>query len=305
MHDVIIIGAGPAGVSAAVYAKRYNLEVLVIEKDMILGGKVLYPHWIENFIGIPEGISGVQLSEQLAKHLTLLDVSVINGQVASLQRENEVFKVVLASGTSYPSKTVILAHGTRERMLNIPGEIEYKGKGVSYCATCDAPFFKNKTIAVIGGGDSALAETLYLAEFASNIHLIHRRTELRGAELLSSKLLEHPKITPWLGYQATSISGNQEKLESIHMISNDQKNKKVLPVDGIFIFAGYEPDTHFISESLSLDEKGFIVTNEEMLTSLQGLYAAGDIRSKHLRQIITALSDGAIAAYSIREQLKA
>ncbi len=304
MHDLIIIGAGPGGISAAIYAKRYNLDVLLIEKEMLFGGKVLYPHWIENFIGIPEGISGAELSDRLQKHAISFQVPFKHAQIVALEYSNNSFQVMLSNQETIKSKTVLLANGTTERLLNIPGEKEYKGKGVSYCATCDAPFFKNKTLAVIGGGDSALAEILYLTEFASRIHLIHRRKEFRGSEHLVNKLNQHPSLQQWLGYTAKEIHGNNDQIQSI-FVENTQSNKtESIPVDGLFIFAGYEPDTSFLKLSVPKDEKGYILTNEEMETTVPGLYAAGDIRSKSFRQIITALSDGATAAHAIRNKLK-
>lgn len=304
MHDLIIIGAGPGGIAAAIYAKRYNLDVLLIEKEMLFGGKVLYPHWIENFIGIPDGISGAELSDRLQKHALSFQVPFKNAQLTSLEFKKNSFSVELSNQQTLETKTVLLANGTTERLLNIPGEKEYKGRGVSYCATCDAPFFKNKTLAVIGGGDSALAEILYLTEFASHIHLIHRRKEFRGAEHLVNQLNQHPSLQQWLGYTAKEIQGNHEQIHSI-LVENMQNNEtQSIPVDGLFIFAGYEPDTTFLKLSVTMDEKGYIVTNEDMETSVPGLYAAGDIRSKSFRQIITALSDGAIAAHSIRNKLK-
>jgi thioredoxin reductase (NADPH) len=302
--DTVIVGAGPAGISAAIYAKRYNLNFCIIEKEALPGGKVLYPHWIENFIGIPEGISGIDLSEKLHQHAKTFDIQIITGQIDQIKKNDSIFEIFLANGEELQSSTIILANGTKERSLNIPGEQKYKGRGVSWCATCDAPFFRNKTLAVIGGGDSALAETLYLTEFASKIHLIHRRTEYRGAEHLTRQLFNHEAIIPHLGFNAVSINGNEDKLSSITIESLDGQTKKELDVDGIFIFAGYEPDTAFLSWIPQLDEKGYIIGDDHMKSSIDGLFAAGDIRSKPFRQIITAMADGAIAAHSVRDFIR-
>ena len=214
MFDVIIAGAGPAGIAAAIYAKRYNLEVLLVEKEYILGGKVLYPHWIENFIGIPEGISGADLAEKLQAHLEFFKIPLKNALISTISKKDHTFTVSLSDHTELQAKAIILAQGTKERSLGIPGELEYKGRGVSYCATCDAPFFKHKTLAVIGGGNSALAETIYLAEFASKLHLVHRRQEFRGAEMLADQLLKNPIIQPHLGYSALEIKGDGQKVSS-------------------------------------------------------------------------------------------
>jgi len=303
MIDLIIIGAGPAGIAAAVYAKRYNLNLMIMEKTFSPGGKVLYPHWIENYIGFPDGLSGASLAEIFSAHLKKLEITIENTSCASLRKNEHGFTVMNQKNQSFESKFVILAQGTDERMLGIPGEEKFKGLGVSYCATCDAPFFKGKTIATIGGGDSALSETLYLSEFAKNLHLIHRRDSLRGAEMLGEKVMNTKNIIPHFGFTATEISGdgfvNQIEIQNI-----TTKEKVLIPVDGVFIFAGYEPHTSFIKESIALDEKGFIVTNDSMETNIPGLLAAGDIRSKTLRQIITAVSDGATAAHSVRELSK-
>lgn len=304
MFDVIIAGAGPAGIAAAIYAKRYNLEVLLVEKEYILGGKVLYPHWIENFIGIPEGISGADLAEKLQAHLEFFKIPLKNALISTISKKDHTFTVSLSDHTELQAKAIILAQGTKERSLGIPGELEYKGRGVSYCATCDAPFFKHKTLAVIGGGNSALAETIYLAEFASKLHLVHRRQEFRGAEMLADQLLKNPIIQPHLGYSALEIKGDGQKVSSLLIENLGTKKQEELFLDGLFIFAGYEPDTSFLSIQAELDEAGFIKTNDNMETNIPGLYAAGDIRSKSLRQIITALSDGSIAAHTAREYIK-
>jgi thioredoxin reductase (NADPH) len=304
MFDIIVAGAGPAGIAAAIYAKRYNLEVLIIEKEYILGGKVLYPHWIENFIGIPEGISGAGLSEKLQAHLEFFKIPLKNALIQSISKNDKTFTVSLSDASELQAKAIVLAQGTKERSLGIPGEKEYKGRGVSSCATCDAPFFKHKTLAVIGGGNSALAETIYLAEFASKLHLVHRRMEFRGAEILAEQLLKNPIIQPHLGFTALEIRGDGQKVSSLLIENLNTKKQEEVFLDGLFIFAGYEPDTSFLTFKTELDDAGFIKTNENMETGIPGLYAAGDIRSKSLRQIITALSDGSIAAHSARDYIK-
>lgn len=303
MYDTIIIGSGPAGISASVYAKRYNLDFFVMEKNYIAGGKILYPHWIENYIGFPKGISGSSLADLFVEHEDLLGVKKIIAECVRIKKFGSYFETIDQKKNIYQSKTIILAQGTVERTLDIPGEEKYRGKGVSYCATCDAPFFKKKTIATIGGGDSALSETIYLSEFADLVYLIHRRDTLRGAEMLADQISNNQKIKTFLGYEPIEINGD-DFVQNIIIRNNITKEETSLTVDGIFIFAGYEPKTDFIIDTILLDDKGFIITNEEMQTSVPGLYAAGDIRSKPLRQIITAVSDGAVAAHSIRELIK-
>lgn len=304
MLDSVIIGAGPAGITAAVYAKRYNLHFEIVDKELITGGKVNYPHWIENFIGFPEGIKGSSLAEVFQKHLQVLNISSIQAKCENIVSSQEGFEVILSKGPSLLTKTVLVASGTVERRIGIPGEEQYMGKGVSTCATCDAPFFKGKTIAVIGGGDSALSETLYLAEFASKIILIHRRNEFRGAPSLISAIESNSAITVYKGTIPLSIQG-EDFVKSVTIQHLDSKQQEELLVNGVFIFSGYEPKTDFISVPVDLDEQGFIKTDENMMTSHSGLFAAGDIRSKSLRQIVTATSDGAIAIHQIRNRLYA
>jgi len=302
MLDTIIIGAGPAGITAAVYAKRYNLHFEIFNKDLIVGGKVNYPHWIENFIGMPEGIKGSSLADVFYQHLQVLAIKPIYDTCESVFKHGDGFEIVTSKGARYQSKTVVIATGTVDKKLGIPGEEDYIGKGVSTCATCDAPFFKGKTIAVVGGGDSALSETVYLSEFASKIMLIHRRDEFRGAPSLIKALEDNPSITIYKGFIPVSIQG-EGFVRSITIRNKNNHLDQELQVNGVFIFSGYEPKTDFVKFPIDLDSQGFITVNHEMQTSQSGVYAIGDIQSKTLRQIVTATSDGAIAIHSIRNQL--
>lgn len=304
MLDTIIIGAGPAGITAAVYAKRYNMTFEIIDKEYLIGGKINYPHWIENFIGFPEGIKGSSLAEVFQQHLSVLNTPCTQGLCEKIVPCQDGFEVMINKKPPLQAKTVLVATGTIERRIGIPGEEQYMGKGVSTCATCDAPFFKGKTIAVIGGGDSALSETLYLAEFASKIFLIHRRNEFRGAPSLISAIEENSSITVYKNTIPLSIQG-EESVQSITLQNIQSHQQEELKVNGVFIFSGYEPKTDFIHLSIELDPQGFIKTDDNMMTSHDGLFAAGDIRSKSLRQIVTATSDGAIAIHSIRNRLYA
>ncbi|MDD4663059.1 MAG: FAD-dependent oxidoreductase [Caldisericia bacterium] len=304
MLDTFIIGAGPAGITAAVYAKRYNLTFEILEKESIVGGKVNYPHWIENFIGYPDGIKGSSLAEVFDQHLHVLDIQPIHGLCEKITEIQNGYEVTTSKGDTYQSKTIVIATGTVDKKLGIPGEEAFIGKGVSTCATCDAPFFKNKTIAVVGGGDSALAETNYLSEFASKIYLIHRREEFRGVPSLVKALEENPSIQLYKGYLPVSIQGDQF-VQSITIQNKQTNRQETLDVNGVFVFSGYIPKTDFILFPLVLDDQGFIKTDAEMKTSQSRVYAVGDIQSKALRQIVTATSDGAIAIHSIRNLLHA
>ena len=304
MLDTFIIGAGPAGITAAVYAKRYNLAFEILDKEPIVGGKVNYPYWIENFIGFPDGIKGSSLAEVFYQHLHVLDIKPIHGVCEKVINIQNGYEITTGKGDTFQSKTIVIATGTVDKKLGIPGEEAFIGKGVSTCATCDAPFFKNKTIAVVGGGDSALAETIYLSEFASKIYLIHRRDEFRGVPSLVKSLEENPSIQLYKGYLPVSIQGDQF-VQSITIQNKQTSRQETFEVNGVFIFAGYMPKTDFISFPLVLDDQGFIKTDAEMETSQAGVYAVGDIQSKALRQIVTATSDGAIAIHSIRKLLHA
>jgi len=304
MLDTFIIGAGPAGITAAVYAKRYNLTFEMLEKESIVGGKVNYPHWIENFIGYPDGIKGSSLVKVLERHLHVLGIQPIQGLCEKITEIQNGYEVTTSKGDTYQSKTIIIATGTVSKKLGIPGEEAFIGKGISTCATCDAPFFKNKTIAVVGGGDSALAETNYLSEFASKIYLIHRREEFRGVPSLVKALEENSSIQLYKGYLPVSIQGDQF-VQSITIQNKQTNQQETLVVNGVFIFSGYTPKTDFIAFPLALDDQGFIKTDAEMKTSQPRVYAVGDIQSKALRQIVTATSDGAIAIHSIRNLLYA
>jgi len=304
MVDTFIIGAGPAGITAAVYAKRYNLTFEILDKEPIVGGKVNYPYWIENFIGFPDGIKGSSLAEVFYQHLHVLDIKPIHGLCEKVINIQNGYEIITGKGDTYQSKTIVIATGTVDKKLGIPGEDAFIGKGISTCATCDAPFFKNKTIAVVGGGDSALAETIYLSEYASKIYLIHRRDEFRGVPSLVKSLEENPSIQLYKGYLPVSIQGDQF-VQSITIQNKQTNRQETLEVNGVFIFAGYTPKTDYISFPLVLDDKGFIKTNATMETSQGGVFAVGDIQSKALRQIVTATSDGAIAIHSIRNLLHA
>jgi thioredoxin reductase (NADPH) len=301
--DCVIIGAGPAGVSASVYAKRYNLDFVIIEKDSLPGGKASIPHMVENYIGFPDGIQGYAISERFEKHLKNLNVTVKNYCCEEIIKNDNYFEIVCSSRESLLTKTIIVATGTKDKELGIPGEIKFKGKGVSYCATCDAPFYKGKSVAVIGGGDTALSESIYLSEFASEVFLIHRRENFRGAELLQERVKNNNKIKLILNSIPVEIEGNEfvNGLKIKNTLSNDIS---LLPVQGVFIFAGSIPNTSFIQKLVNLDSNGYIITDEFMETSENGIFAAGDVRAKLLRQIVTAISDGAIAVYSIRNYLK-
>ena len=292
LFDMVIIGGGPAGVTAALYAARAGLSSVIIEQ-MALGGEICSTDRLDNFPGFPDGISGAEFGMLLQKQMENMNVPVETGPVEKADLAGDV-KTVVTSAGEFKGKTVLIATGTEPNLLGIEGELELRGRGVSYCATCDAAFFRNKTIAVVGGGDAALEETLFLSRFAEKLYLIHRRDQFRGCDWLQQKVLQVPNVEILWNTTVSKIEGDK-KVSSLQ-IKQDGKDRP-LPADGIFIYAGRLPNTAYLEGvELETDDRGFIVTSSKMETSLPGVYAAGDIRRKFLRQVITAAADGAIAA---------
>jgi thioredoxin reductase (NADPH) len=301
LFDLAIVGAGPAGVTAYLYARRSLLKVVLIDKIGI-GGQLLLTDLIENYPGFPEGITGFELSELFKRHIETLGLNFKQGEVKKIKKKDNIFNLYFDNGEVLSSKTVLLAIGATHRKLNIPGEKEFTGKGVSYCATCDGPFFKDKVVAVVGGGNTALQEALYLTKFVKKIYLIHRRDAFRATKILQERVFKEEKIEILWNSVVTEIKG-KEQVEEIEIFNKESKEKKSLKVSGIFIFIGYEPTTAWLKDLIELDEDGFIVTDDEMRTSLPGVWAAGDCRSKIGRQIVIACGEGATAAISIENYL--
>lgn len=301
LFDLAIVGAGPAGVTAYLYARRSLLKVVLIDKIGI-GGQLLLTDLIENYPGFPEGITGFELSELFKRHIETLGLNFKQGEVKKIKKKDNIFNLYFDNGEVLSSKTVLLAIGATHRKLNIPGEKEFTGKGVSYCATCDGPFFKDKVVAVVGGGNTALQEALYLTKFVKKIYLIHRRDAFRATKILQERVFKEEKIEILWNSVVTEIKG-KEQVEEIEIFNKKSKEKKPLKVSGIFIFIGYEPTTAWLKDLIELDEDGFIVTDDEMRTSLPGVWAAGDCRSKIGRQIVIACGEGATAAISIENYL--
>ena len=296
IYDLIIIGAGPAGLNAAIYACRAGLKVAVIEQDAP-GGKMVKTEKIENYIGVP-AINGAELGLTMFNQATSFGAEYLYGSVQSIEKG---FKVICDSG-EYEAKRIIVATGTKERKLGIPGEEKFYGRGVSYCAVCDGALYKDQDMAVIGGGNSALQEALYLARFAKKIYLIHRRDTFRGEELLAERIKQTPNIE--IVYNSIPLSINGDKKVNGLTIKNVLDNKEQeLAVSVVFPFVGFEPATSFLPKEV-LDEKGYIKVDNNLETSIKGLYAAGDCIVKDLRQVVTAASDGALAATKAVESLE-
>jgi thioredoxin reductase (NADPH) len=292
-HDLVIIGGGPSGLTAALYAGRSRLETLLIEK-MAVGGRILMSEIIENYPGFPGGISTVELMARMERQVKELGVKIVNAEVSDIDC---VKKIISISGASHEARAVIIATGARPRKLNVPGEQEYTGRGVSYCATCDAPFFKGKKVVVVGGGNAVAEEAIYLSRFASTVSVIHRRQDLRASPILQERMQQNNKINFILNSIVTQIKG-AKRLESVMLKDLLSGQENDFACDGVFIYIGYEPETAFLKNKLEMDEAGFIVTDENMATTASGVFACGDCRKKGFYQVINACGDGAVAADS-------
>jgi thioredoxin reductase (NADPH) len=299
--DLIIIGGGPAGLTAALYAVRARLKTLLIEK-MVLGGMVSTTFSIENFPGFPEGISGMELSDRMQDQVRRLGLDILWGNALSVKNKKNHREIQVESKI-LTSKTVIIATGTEAAKLRVPGEDEFRGRGVSYCATCDGPFYKDKNIMVVGGGNAAIEEALFLTRYAQKISIVHRRDKLRAERIFAERVLSNPKIYLFWHSTVEEIKGKEKVEEAILKdLSTNKKNK--VPIDGIFIYIGSKPNSEMVKDIVKLDSKGFILADENMKTSIPGIFTAGDVRAKSLQQIVTAAADGAIAADSARKYIE-
>jgi len=301
--DLIIIGGGPAGLTAAQYGARANLSVLVLEQ-LAPGGQVLLIDVLENYPGIAQGKTGFEFSEDLHHQALEFGAKFLSEQVLSLNKEKDTFTITLGNGQTHSSRAVILATGAKHKTLDIPGEKEYYGRGVSYCATCDGPFFKNKKIFVVGGGDAACDEAQFLSRLSSQVILIHRRDRFRAQKSLADRTLHNPNIEVRFNTVMTEIKGTGGRLTSV-MLGKVQEDDTISEetADGVFIFTGTAPQTSLVSGTsgglkADMDETGYIITDQHMASSIPGLYAAGDVRATPFRQVITAAGDGAVAAHS-------
>ncbi len=294
-YDVIIIGGGPAGLSAGLYAARARLSTLLIEKG-IFGGQIANAELVENYPGFPEGSSGFELCQLMHQQATKYGLETVAAEVTAIELVDKG-KVVKTTEGEYRAKAVIVATGAEPNRLGVPGEERLLGKGVSYCATCDGPLFRDQVVAVIGGGDSAVEEGLLLTRFASRVILIHRRDQLRASKLLQQKALANQKMEFLWDTVAEEILGD-DKVEGLSLRNVKTGERSTIEVSGVFIYVGLHPNTEFLRGLLSLDAQGHIVTDEEMKTEIAGIFAAGDIRQNSPRQVITAAGDGATAALS-------
>jgi thioredoxin reductase (NADPH) len=296
MYDLVIIGSGPAGLSAAVYAKRACLDLVVLEKEPMGGGQIIYTEQVDNYLGLP-GKNGFDLAQEFEKHAKELGVSFREGDVQEVKKSEGGWQIFLKSGENIETKTVLLATGATHRKLGVPGENALAGAGVSYCATCDGAFFRDKTVAVVGGGDVALEDALYLAKTCKQVWLIHRRQGLRAVQLLQEQVKSTDNITFVPDSVIAEIRG-ANKVEQLLLRNVQDQTETTLALDGVFIAVGMDPQTEAVASVLSLDG-GYVPAGEDGITEAPGLFVAGDVRTKRLRQIVTAVSDGANAVTSI------
>jgi thioredoxin reductase (NADPH) len=297
-YDVVIIGAGPAGLTAGIYCGRAGLKPLIAEKTAV-GGQILKTDIIENYPGFPNGMSGFELIEEIRKQAEKFNAEFVSEEVSGIDSRSPdlKFKISTSEAKEYLAKAVIVSSGANPKRLGIKGEAELYGKGISYCATCDGPFYKDKEIAVIGGGDAAVGEAVYLTRFAKKLILVHRRNSLRASKVLQDRLLSNGKVEVKWDSIVTEIIGNN-KISGIKVKNLKIDGEEEIPVDGVFIYVGLEPNTDFLKGIAELDDKGFVLTNEEMRTSMKGVFACGDVRKNMLKQVVTACAEGAIAAHA-------
>lgn len=300
-HDLVIIGGGPAGLTAGLYASRARMNVVLIEK-IVPGGQIMVTDWVENYPGFPDGITGAELAQRMAEHAQRFDLPVEYNEVVSLDFSGPLKKIQL-SDRIITAHTIIIASGAAPKQLGIPGEQKFYGKGVSFCGTCDAPFYKDKVVAAVGGGDTAVQESQYLTKFARKVYLIHRRDELRATKILQERAFANEKIDVVWDSVPTAIEGTKD-VQQVRVKNIRSGEESVLEVDGCFVWIGTSPNTAFVKDAVRCDEYGFIEADGHMQTSEPGVYAAGDVRNTPLRQIVTAVGDAAIAVASAEHYIE-
>jgi len=301
-RDVIIIGAGPAGLGGAVYTGRALMKTTVLEKR-IVGGQIIESYDVDNYPGFPEGITGPDLVDRLAEHARKFDVEVVNDGAEDVTLQGPYKHVTTTGGEAYVAPIVIVASGAYHRKLAIPGEKELSGRGVSYCATCDGPFFRDKRLVVVGGGDAALTESAFLTRFASSIKLVHRREEFRGQTAYVNEAREDPKIEFVLSSVLTEIRGEQ-KVQSVVVRNVQTDETSEIECEGVFIFIGHDPNTQFLKSVLPEHAGGIIPVDINMETGVEGIYAVGDVRVGSYRQVGTAIGDAITAAMHAEKRMK-
>ncbi len=305
MYDLVIIGSGPAGLSAAVYAKRAGLNMLIIEKNPVSGGQIIDTYEVDNYLGIP-GVNGFDLAMKFREHADKLGAEFVDATVTSVVCKDQgsdikapIYNVITDNG-EFETHTIILATGAHHSKLGIPGEEEYIGKGVSYCATCDGAFYRGKVTAVNGGGDVAVEDAIFLSRFSSKVYLIHRRDELRATKILQDELFALPNVEVIWDSVVKEIQG-EDKVTTLKVENVKNKDISDVKVDGIFVAIGIHPSTDLFADLVKCDEQGYVIAGEDGATSAPGVFVAGDSRKKRLRQIVTAVADGANAVTAVQD----
>ena len=301
MFDLIIIGAGPAGLAAAIYAARAELKFIVLEKEMMSGGQIINTYEVDNYPGLYH-IGGFDLAMKFREHADALGASFVTGEVEKIEAVSGGKKIICKDGTEYEAKTVILSGGAKHRKLEVPGEDALAGSGVSYCATCDGAFFRGKEVAVIGGGDVAVEDALFLARLCKKVYVVHRRDTFRAAKTLVTRLTEAENVELVYDSVVKEIQG-KFKVEALVLENKKTSEERTVALDGVFIAVGMLPETSGYEGLVELDGAGYIVADETGATSDPAIFAAGDIRTKALRQVVTAASDGANAVQSVERYL--
>jgi len=302
IYDAIIIGGGPAGLTAGIYLSRARMNTLLIEKAMP-GGQAILTEIIENYPGFPHGIAGPELMQKMEEQAVRFGLKIEYREVEEVKIKEDKTKVVKINNKEYKTMTIVLASGAEASKLSVPGEEELRGRGVSYCATCDAPFFKDQKIVVVGGGDTAIEEALYLTKFVREVTIIHRRDRLRATKILQERVFANKKINFTWDSVATKILG-KEKVEGVLIQNKKTNEEKEISCQGVFVFVGNVPNSKFLNKIIKLDQKGYILTDDNMMTSQEGIYACGDVRKKLLRQVVTACGEGATAAFAAQKYIE-
>ncbi len=300
IYDVVIIGSGPSGISAAIYAERAKLKTITIEKQYMSGGQILNTYEVDNYPGLP-GINGFDMGVKFKEHAQKLGAKFVTDEVLDLEIMEKIKKVHCKKNT-FLTRTIIIATGAQHRLLDVKGEQDLYGKGVSYCATCDGAFYKEKEVAVVGGGDVALEDAIFLSRLCKKVYLIHRRDEFRGAKILQEKVFSISNIEIIWDSIVTEIKGEKE-VTSISIKNLKSQEDREINLDGVFVAIGIIPNSHIFESHLNLDDGNYIIAGEDCKTSVAGVFVAGDVRTKALRQIVTAVSDGANAITSVEKYL--
>lgn len=301
IYDTVIIGSGPAGLTAALYLGRARQSVLVIE-EMISGGQAATTDKLENYPGFPEGIGGMELMQRMEDQAKNFSAEYLFDTVVSVSLKDKI-KIVKTANAEIQAKTVVISTGAHPRTINVPGSKEFHGKGISYCATCDGPLFRDKDVVIVGGGNSAIEEGLFITRFVKSITYVQDLPFLTAEKILQERLGEHDNIQVHAGNLVVSFNGDKQ-LKSVTVRNTETKEEKEIKCEGVFVYIGYIPNTELFKDQIELDKAGYIVTDEDLHTNIEGVYAAGDVRVKTLRQVVTAVADGAIAAFNITKYLE-